>query len=131
VAAAGPSSAGATAAAFPEDGFNGPLFGVDTTGITWPAANVPATRLDSLPVDAINVATNGTVPAVDQAGTVLENAWVMWERRSEWNCRVGSRPSASRSAANLRSIADSPIRGRAQMATARQCRRGPAVAGSR
>jgi len=47
---------------------------VDATGITWPAANVPATRLDSLPVDAINVATNGAVPAVEQARTVLENA---------------------------------------------------------
>ena len=47
---------------------------MDATGITWPAANVPATRLDSLPVDAINVATNGAVPAVEQARTVLENA---------------------------------------------------------
>src|SRR5690349_19773309 len=28
-------------AAFPEDGFNGPLFGTDATAITWPAANVP------------------------------------------------------------------------------------------
>ena len=68
--------AGATAAAFPADGFAGPLYGVDAAGITWPAANVPATRLDSLPVDAINVATNGTVPAVEQARTVLENAQV-------------------------------------------------------
>jgi hypothetical protein len=49
------------------------LYGVDATGITWPAANVRATRLDSLAVDAINVATNGTVPAVEQARTVLEN----------------------------------------------------------
>ena len=66
--------AGATAAAFPADGFAGPLYGVDATGITWPAANVPATRLDSLAVDAINVATNGTVPAVERARTLLENA---------------------------------------------------------
>ncbi|HJZ29379.1 MAG TPA: FtsX-like permease family protein, partial [Streptosporangiaceae bacterium] len=66
--------AGATAAAFPADGFAGPLYGVDATGITWPAANVAATRLDSLAVDAINVMTNGTVPAVEQARTVLENA---------------------------------------------------------
>ena len=74
VPALGRCPAGATAAAFPADGFGGPLYGVDATGITWPAANVPATRLDSLGVDAINVATNGTVPAVEQARTVLENA---------------------------------------------------------
>ena len=76
VPALGRCPAGATAAAFPADGFAGPLYGVDATGITWPAANVPATRLDSLGVDAINVATNGTVPAVEQARTVLENAHV-------------------------------------------------------
>ena len=70
----GPLPPGATAAAFPADGFAGPLYDVDATGITWPAANVQATRLDSLAVDAINVATNGTVPAVEQARTVLENA---------------------------------------------------------
>ena len=74
VPALGRCPAGATAAAFPADGFAGPLYGVDASGITWPAANVRATRLDSLAVDAINVATNGTVPAVEQARTVLENA---------------------------------------------------------
>jgi hypothetical protein len=74
VPALGRCPAGATAAAFPEDGFDGPLFDQDVTGITWPAANVPAPRLDSLGVDAINVATNGSVPAVEQARTVLENA---------------------------------------------------------
>jgi hypothetical protein len=74
VPALGRCPAGATAAAFPADGFAGPLSGVNATGITWPAANVPATRLDSLAVDAVNVATNGTVPAVEQVRTVLENA---------------------------------------------------------
>jgi len=74
VPALGRCPAGATAAAFPADGFAGPLDGLDATGITWPAANVPATRLDSLGVDAINVATDGTVPAVERARTVLENA---------------------------------------------------------
>ena len=72
--ALGRCPAGATAAAFPAAGFAGALYGVDATGISWPAANVPAARLDSLAVDAINVATNGTVPAVEQARTVLENA---------------------------------------------------------
>ena len=74
VPALGRCPAGATTAAFPADGFNGPLFGTDATTITWPAANVPATRLDTLGVDAINVATNGTTPAVEQARTLLENA---------------------------------------------------------
>jgi hypothetical protein len=74
VPALGRCPAGATAAAFPADGFAGPLYGVDATGITWPAANVEATRLDRLAVDAINVATNGAEPAVEQARTVLESA---------------------------------------------------------
>ena len=74
VPALGRCPAGATAAAFPSDGFNGPLFGIDATTITWPAANVAAARLNTLGVDAINVATNGSTPAVEQARTVLENA---------------------------------------------------------
>jgi predicted lysophospholipase L1 biosynthesis ABC-type transport system permease subunit len=74
VPALGRCPAGATAAAFPADGFNGPLFGTDATTITWPAANVPAARLDTLGVDAINVGTDGTTLAVEQARTVLENA---------------------------------------------------------
>jgi hypothetical protein len=76
--ALGRCPAGATAAAFPSDGFYppGPLFGIDATTITWPAANVPATRLDTLGVDAINVATDGNVSAIEQARTLLENARV-------------------------------------------------------
>ena len=35
--------------------------------------NVPAARLDTLGVDAINVGTNGSGPAVERARTVLEN----------------------------------------------------------
>jgi hypothetical protein len=75
VPALGRCPAGATAVAFPEDGFDGPLDAMTSAGITWPAANVPASRLDSLGVDAINVGTNGSVPAVEQARTVLENAY--------------------------------------------------------
>jgi hypothetical protein len=74
VPALGRCPAGATTAEFPSDGFNGPLFGTDATTITWPAANVRATRLGTLGVDAINVATNGTTQAVEQARTLLENA---------------------------------------------------------
>ncbi|HEY6279707.1 MAG TPA: FtsX-like permease family protein [Streptosporangiaceae bacterium] len=74
VPALGRCPAGAATAAFPSDGFNGPLFSADATAITWPAANVPATRLDALGVDAINVGTNGSTSAVERARTVLENA---------------------------------------------------------
>jgi hypothetical protein len=75
VPALGRCPAGATAAAFPEDGFDGPLFRQDLTGITWPAVNVPATRLDRLGVDTVNVATDGSAPTVERARTVLENAY--------------------------------------------------------
>ena len=74
VPALGRCQAGATAAAFPSDGFSGALFGTDATTITWPTASVPAARLDTLGVDAINVATNGTTQAVEQARTLLENS---------------------------------------------------------
>ena len=76
VPALGRCPAGAAAAAFPEGGFGpgAPLFAVNTTGITWPAANVSASRLVTLGVDGINVGTDGTTPAVEQARTLLENA---------------------------------------------------------
>ena len=74
VPALGRCPAGAATVKFPADGFDGPLFGTDATAITWPAANVPATRLDTLGVDAINVGTNGSTQAVEQARTVLVNA---------------------------------------------------------
>ncbi|HEY7262880.1 MAG TPA: FtsX-like permease family protein [Trebonia sp.] len=74
VPALGRCPAGATAAEFPADGFNGPLSGTDATTITWPAANVPTARLDTLGVDAINVGTRGSVPAIEQARTLLETA---------------------------------------------------------
>jgi hypothetical protein len=76
VAALGRCPAGAAAAAFPEGGFGpgGPLFGRNSTGITWPAANVSASRLVTLGVDGINVGTDGTTSAVEQARTLLENA---------------------------------------------------------
>jgi hypothetical protein len=74
VPALGRCQAGASTAAFPQDGFGGLSSIVDPTGITWPAANLPASRLDTLGVDAINVATNGSAAAVEQVWTVLENA---------------------------------------------------------
>jgi hypothetical protein len=77
--ALGRCPAGATAAAFPAGGFLGALnssglFDVNTAAITWPAAHVPAAGLDSLGVDAINVATNGSVYAIERARTMLESA---------------------------------------------------------
>jgi hypothetical protein len=74
VPALGRCPAGATAVAFPEDGFGGPLDGTTSAGITWPAVNVPTSQLDSLGVDAINVGTNGSVSAVERTRTVLESA---------------------------------------------------------
>ena len=74
VSALGRCPAGAATARFPAEGFNGPLFGTDATAITWPAANVPAARLDTLGVDAINVATDGSTGAVERVRTVLENS---------------------------------------------------------
>ena len=56
--ALGRCPAGATSAAFPEDGYNGPLLGFwNLDSFVWPAVNIPATRLDSLGVDAVNVAS--------------------------------------------------------------------------
>ena len=64
--------AGAAVAVFPADAVFG---GKPLAGITWPAASVSVSRLDRLPVLAINVATDGTVPAIEQARTVLETAY--------------------------------------------------------
>jgi hypothetical protein len=44
-------------------------------GFTWPAADVRAGRLDSLPLGSLDVAMNGSQPAIEQARTVLENAY--------------------------------------------------------
>jgi hypothetical protein len=67
--------AGAAAAAFPASAFgpNGVLNYTNTTGITWPAANVPASGIDSLGVAAIDVATDGSVPTIERARTLLES----------------------------------------------------------
>jgi hypothetical protein len=76
VPALGLCPAGATTAAYPAGalGQYGVLDDSILTGVTWPAANVPAARLDSLGVDSIYVGTDGTTAAVEQARTVLENA---------------------------------------------------------
>ncbi len=64
--------AGAVAALFPAFG----VLGIPSLAeITWPAADISASQLDRLPVLAINVATNGTVPAIERARSVLETAY--------------------------------------------------------
>jgi hypothetical protein len=76
VPALGRCPAEATTAAFPEDGWDGPLFGLTSlSGITWPAAHVPVSRLDGLGVDTVDVQTDGTTAAIERARTVLENAY--------------------------------------------------------
>jgi hypothetical protein len=70
--ALGRCPAGAAVAVFPADG----VFGVESLAkVTWPAASVSAARLGRLPVLAIDLATNGTVPAVERARTVLDTAY--------------------------------------------------------
>jgi hypothetical protein len=43
--------------------------------VTWPAADIPARRLDSLPLGSLDVATDGSQPVIEQARTILENAY--------------------------------------------------------
>ena len=43
--------------------------------VTWPAADVPARRLDSLPLGSLDVATSGSQPVIEQVRTILENAY--------------------------------------------------------
>jgi hypothetical protein len=65
--------AGAAAVKVPADlpqDWNGPL-----PGFTWPAADIPARQLDSLPLSSLDVATNGSQSAIEQARTILENAY--------------------------------------------------------
>ena len=64
--------AGAAAAKVPSSLTN---TGGNLAGVTWPAAAIPAGRLDSLPLGSLDVSTNGSQPAIEQARTVLENAY--------------------------------------------------------
>ena len=42
---------------------------------TWSAADIPARRLGNLPLASLEVATNGSQPAIEQARTILEDAY--------------------------------------------------------
>ncbi|MGH3151344.1 MAG: FtsX-like permease family protein [Streptosporangiaceae bacterium] len=48
---------------------------VNLAATTWPAASVPAAQLGSLPLASLYVATNGSQSAIEQARTMLENAY--------------------------------------------------------
>jgi hypothetical protein len=69
--ALGHCPAGAAAVAFPVVVGSGR----NLAAYTWPAVSVPARPLSSPGVHTIYVATNGSVPAVEQVRTVLENAY--------------------------------------------------------
>jgi hypothetical protein len=65
--------AGAASVSFPELLDSAPP-GKSLARITWPAANVPAGQLSGLRVDSIDIATDGSEAAVEQARTALDNA---------------------------------------------------------
>ena len=65
--------AGAAAVTFPEFLDAAPT-GKSLARITWPAADVPARQLSGLGVDSIDIATNGSQSAVEQARTALAKA---------------------------------------------------------
>jgi hypothetical protein len=76
VSSLGRCPAGAATATFPADGFNGPLGfnSEDISTITWPAVTLRGAPLGTRGVDAIDVGTDGSAPAIEQARTLLENA---------------------------------------------------------
>jgi hypothetical protein len=56
------------------------IWGANLADVTWPAADVSARRLGSLPLGSLplgslDVATNGSQSAIEQARTILENAY--------------------------------------------------------
>jgi hypothetical protein len=65
----------AGAAAVKVSAFLPDIGGGNLAGVTWPAADVPTRRLEGLPLNSLGVATNGSKPAIEQARTVLENAY--------------------------------------------------------
>jgi hypothetical protein len=49
--------------------------GTSLAAVTWPAAGIPASGLTSLTLYSLDVATNGSAAAIEQARTILENAY--------------------------------------------------------
>jgi len=80
IPAYGRCPAGAVTAVFPASLFqnlylSGYHVGLTLAKVTWPAANVSAAQLATLPLDSLNVATDGTMPAIEQARTILDSAY--------------------------------------------------------
>jgi hypothetical protein len=72
-AALGRCPAGAATVAFPQFLADAPA-GRNLARITWPAEGVSASQLAGLDLDGIDIATNGSQSAVEQARTALETA---------------------------------------------------------
>ena len=51
------------------------LYRISLAKITWPAAHIPAQQLSSLPLASLFVPTNGSVAAIEQVRTILENTY--------------------------------------------------------
>jgi hypothetical protein len=70
---------GAQVAAFPASsvvsGISPLVSGTSLQDITWPAAGITAQQLNATGLDIIAVATSGSQPAIEQARTVLDNAY--------------------------------------------------------
>ncbi len=49
--------------------------GGNLADVTWPAADIPGQRLDRLRLGSLDLATNGSQPVIEQARTILENAY--------------------------------------------------------
>ena len=73
VAALGHCPAGAATVAFPQFLADAPA-GRNLARITWPGEGVSASQLSGLDLDSIDIATNGSQSAVEQARTALETA---------------------------------------------------------
>ncbi|MGA8456728.1 MAG: ABC transporter permease, partial [Streptosporangiaceae bacterium] len=71
VAALGHCPAGAATVAFPQFLADAPA-GRNLARITWPGEGVSASQLSGLDLDSIDIATNGSQSAVEQARTALE-----------------------------------------------------------
>jgi len=96
--------------------FAGPVIDTSTpmTDITWPAADLSADEVSSLPVTTIVVGTDGTTAAVEQARTVLEDAYpTRWPPQtiSEYKARNSQEINRFRQLANVVLFTSLPIAG--------------------
>jgi hypothetical protein len=109
VPAFGRCPAGAAAAVFPADS----LFDTTLAGITWPAAPAGA-GVASHGLLSINVATNGSVPAVERARTLLEAAYPAGDLPAtlgEWNTQGQQKSIEYQQLADVVILTSLPIAG--------------------